>query len=143
MFGWTAATHIVRPLPAKVFVIILGILLVNKRPDIIDKKNRVQPIPTQKLLAQYDYVIIGGGSAGAVVASRLSEDENHTVLLLEAGVNEEALTEVPMIPGFLPETSLDWNFKTEPSSNYCLAMNNKQCYWPRGKVNIILRAYNF
>ncbi|KMQ85288.1 glucose dehydrogenase [Lasius niger] len=135
LLGLTAATRMIdKPLPIKVFLMVLGTLIVIKRPDIVDKKNRVQSVPTQKLLAQYDYVIIGGGSAGAVLGNRLSENEDCTVLLLEAGADEEVLSDVPYNIGSLFHTSSDWDFKTEPSSNYCLGMNNHQCDWPRGKV---------
>jgi len=113
---------------------VLGYLIINMRPDITDKENRVQTLLMKKLLAQYDYVIIGGGSAGAVLASRLSEDENCTVLLLEAGVDEVPLSDVPWLYHTLQRTYLDWDFKTESSSSYCLAMHNHQCRWPRGKV---------
>ncbi|CAL1689131.1 unnamed protein product [Lasius platythorax] len=134
LLGLTAATRILdKPLPIKVFLMMLGTLIVIKRPDIVDKKNRVQSVSTQKLLAQYDYVIIGGGSAGAVLGNRLSEDENCTVFLLEAGADEEILSDVPYVASVY-HTSSVWDFKTEPSSNYCLGMNNHQCDWPRGKV---------
>lgn len=118
----------------KLFFIILGYLINNMRPDITDKENRLQTLSMEKLLAQYDYVIIGGGSAGAVLASRLSEDENCTILLLEAGVDEIPLSDIPSSYHILQRTYLDWDFKTESSSNYCLAMHNHQCRWPRGKV---------
>ncbi|XP_072746559.1 glucose dehydrogenase [FAD, quinone]-like [Anoplolepis gracilipes] len=125
---------LVKPLFMKVFLMVLGFLIVTKRSDIVDQKNRVQSVSTRQLLTQYDYVIIGGRSAGAVLANRLSEDENLTVLLLEAGANEETLSDVPNNIGVLLHTASDWGFKTESSSNYCLAMNDHQCYWPRGKV---------
>ncbi|XP_072746548.1 glucose dehydrogenase [FAD, quinone]-like [Anoplolepis gracilipes] len=125
---------LVKPLSMKIFLMVLGYLIVTKRPDIVDQKNRVQSVSTTQLLTQYDYVIIGGGSAGAVLANRLSEDENLTVLLLEAGIDEDVLTDVPNNIGISFHTASDWDFKTESSSNYCLAMNNHQCNWPRGKV---------
>ena len=121
-------------IPTNVILTLLGFLLTTNRPDIVDQKNRVQPVPIQHILPQYDYIIIGGGSAGAVIANRLSEDENRTVLLLEAGADEEVVTDVPMVTGNAPASSV-LTFKTKPSSNYCLAMNNHQCNWPRGKVN--------
>lgn len=118
----------------QLFTLALWYVIINLRPDITDDKNHIKSIATRELLTEYDYIIIGGGTAGAVLASRLSEDENCTVLLLEAGINEIVLSDIPLTFPLLQRTYLDWQFKTEPSSNYCLAMENHQCRWPRGKV---------
>lgn len=83
---------------------------------------------------EYDYIIVGGGSAGAVLANRLSEEERFSVLLLEAGGNENILSDVPAIAGALQLTDLNWRYKTEPQENACFAMNNRSSAWPRGKV---------
>lgn len=117
-----------------VFLAMLWYLIVHQRSDILDEENRVRSVPTRNLLVEYDYVVIGGGSAGAVMASRLSEDQNSTVLLLEAGVDEIALSDIPLTFPVLQRTYLDWAFETAPSPNYCLAMRNNQCRCPRGKV---------
>lgn len=80
--------------------------------------------------------MIGGGSAGAVMASRLSEISNWTVLLLEAGGDETEASDVPALAGYLQLTDLDWQYQTAPPDNraYCQAMNGDRCNWPRGKV---------
>lgn len=85
---------------------------------------------------QYDFVVIGGGSAGAVVANRLSEVKNWTVLLLEAGGDETEISDVPALAGYLQLTDLDWKYQTTPSATrqYCQAMKGDRCFWPRGKV---------
>lgn len=133
-----ALTHMLFSFRAeRLFLTVLSYLILSQRPDIVDRQNRVYSTPTWKLArtGYYDYVIIGGGSAGAVLASRLSEDENRTVLLLEAGADEIAVSDVPLIFPRLQRTRLDWQFQTEPSSDYCLAMQHQQCRWPRGKVS--------
>lgn len=116
------------------FLVFLRFLIVLLRHDIIDRENRVEIVSTRNMLDSYDFVVIGGGSAGSVMANRLSENGNWTVLLLEAGGDETVLSDVPLVFPTLQLTAMDWQFKTEPSSSYCQGMNNNQCNWPRGKV---------
>lgn len=89
----------------------------------------------QKILYhEYDFIIIGGGSAGAVIASRLSEIHKWNVLLLEAGPDENEITDVPSLSAYLQLSDLDWGYKIEPTGKSCLGMKNGRCNWPRGKV---------
>ncbi|XP_019697172.1 glucose dehydrogenase [FAD, quinone] [Harpegnathos saltator] len=94
------------------------------------------PQNARQLLPMYDFIVVGGGSAGAVVASRLSEVANWTVLLLEAGGNENEISDVPLLAGYTQLSELDWKYQTSPpsESRYCLAMTGDRCNWPRGKV---------
>jgi len=79
----------------------------------------------------YDYVIVGAGSAGCVLANRLSEDGRHTVLLLEAGPRDRSpWIHIPIGYGrtmFHPV--YNWRFHTEPEPG----MNGRRVYWPRGR----------
>lgn len=115
-------------------LLIFRALIILYRPDIVDRENRVVPTPLSRLRSTYDFVIIGGGSAGSVLANRLSENGNWSILLIEAGPNEPYLSDVPAMFGKLQRTPYDWQFTTNSSNNYCRAMNNNQCNWPRGRA---------
>ncbi len=79
----------------------------------------------------YDYIIVGAGSAGCVLANRLSADASATVLLLEAGGSDtQREIHVPAAFSKLFKTPLDWAYETEAQST----LGNRKLYWPRGKV---------
>jgi choline dehydrogenase-like flavoprotein len=70
---------------------------------------------------EYDFVIIGGGTAGNVLANRLSTSPNISVLVLEAGSSNEGVlnAEIPLLsPTLSPNTPYDWNFTTAPISGF-------------------------
>src|SRR5439155_14173309 len=79
-----------------------------------------------------DYVIVGAGSAGCVLANRLSADGQHSVLLLEAGPPDTyPWIHIPI--GYAKtmfNPRVNWCFYTEPESG----MNGRKIYWPRGKT---------
>ena len=77
---------------------------------------------------------MGAGSAGAVVASRLSEDPHVKVLLLEAAGHEVWESEIPMLAARLQLSEYDWQYKTEPQKYACTGMKEQKSNWPRGKI---------
>jgi len=80
----------------------------------------------------YDYIVVGGGSGGSVVASRLSEDPNTSVCLLEAGGPDKSiLIHVPLgMAAMLPRKINNWAFETVPQKG----LNGRKGYQPRGKT---------
>jgi choline dehydrogenase len=83
----------------------------------------------------FDYVVIGAGSAGCVVASRLAErNPNITVALIEAGDRATELeASMPLACNKLQHTQRDWAYKCEPSPNSGKGNVNQQINWPAGK----------
>ena len=80
---------------------------------------------------QCDYVVVGTGSAGSVVASRLSADPRVNVVVLEAGpMDEDKFVHIPAAFSKLFRGPLDWDYLTEPQKE----VGGREIYWPRGKV---------
>jgi choline dehydrogenase-like flavoprotein len=79
----------------------------------------------------YDYVIVGGGSAGCVLAARLTEDSDVSVLLVEAGPPDTAQEiHIPVTFGQLFQSKWDWDYLTDPEPG----LDGRRRYLPRGKM---------
>ncbi len=80
----------------------------------------------------FDYIVVGAGSCGSVLAGRLSEDPSTRVLLLEAGPRDTSLwIHLPIGYGkTMWDPRVNWKFETDPDPG----MNNRRIYWPRGKT---------
>lgn len=92
-------------------------------------------IQQNDVLKSYDYVIVGGGLAGLVLASRLSEDEDTTVIVLEAGLSGDAVKDGINSPAGAYYQSIvgseyDWGHVTTPQPN----LGDRDVYWPHGKI---------
>ena len=81
---------------------------------------------------EYDYIIVGTGTAGCVLANRLTEDANTTVLGIEAGHSDlkQIFSRIPAGFGRLFGTAADWNFYTHKEKG----CNDRKMFWPRGKM---------
>src|SRR5690348_14930121 len=79
----------------------------------------------------YDYVIVGAGSAGCVLANRLSADPTVTVVLVEAGgADKRQEVHIPAAFSKLFHGKQDWDYTTTPQKQ----MDGRGVYWPRGKM---------
>jgi choline dehydrogenase len=79
----------------------------------------------------FDYIIVGAGSAGCVLASRLTEDPACRVLLLEAGgEDDEPSIRIPALYGRLQDSSYDWAYRTLPQAH----LNGRRIFVPQGRV---------
>lgn len=80
-----------------------------------NKKTGLKPT-----LLAYDFIIVGSGPAGCVLANRLSENPNWKILLLEAGKPESILHYIPSMTAYLQSTESNWNYLAERSDQFCL-----------------------
>ncbi len=83
---------------------------------------------------EYDFIVVGGGSAGAVIASRLSEDPNCRVALIEAGERPPEVSALPIAPAAMQlNPATDWMFSADPGKAG-LGLNGRRVPVPRGKM---------
>jgi choline dehydrogenase len=84
------------------------------------------------MTSEYDYIIVGAGSAGCVLANRLSENPNNSVLLIEAGGSDQRLwIKVPLGYAFtFTDERVNWRYFAAPDAG----LNRRIAYWPRGRV---------
>ncbi|XP_066150109.1 glucose dehydrogenase [FAD, quinone]-like [Euwallacea fornicatus] len=82
----------------------------------------------------FDYIVVGGGSAGSIIANRLAKNSKDTVLVLEAGKDISDLLHIPSVGILLQKTAYDWSYHTVPQKNACKGLNKNISLWPMGKV---------
>ncbi|CAH2098318.1 unnamed protein product [Euphydryas editha] len=105
-------------------------LELNK--DLKREKNKTGD--RKRKTKAYDFIIVGGGTAGCVVANRLSEIKDWKILLLEAGGEEPDVTSVPALATALASSSIDWKYTTQPEKLTCRSLRGQTCTWTSGKT---------
>lgn len=94
-----------------------------------------QQFPEVKTLApEYDFVIVGAGTAGCVVANRLSEITKWNILLIEAGGRETLDMDIPAFAPAMQQGEVDWKFLAERSDKFGAGLDDERIMVPRGKV---------
>ncbi|XP_014211391.1 glucose dehydrogenase [FAD, quinone]-like [Copidosoma floridanum] len=98
-----------------------------------DKRKKLTKIEDTSV-DEYDFIIVGAGSAGCVLANRLTKVKNWKVLLLETGDEEPVISTIPATMNIITESSIDWSYRTQPERYACASQKDSRCAWPRGKV---------
>ncbi|KAK1137814.1 hypothetical protein K0M31_002308 [Melipona bicolor] len=121
--------------PASIFPQLIQVLLASQ--CMLSQSNNYPADRTEEILSsnrEFDFIIAGGGTAGSVLAHRLTEVEDWNVLLIEAGDDPVANNDVPGLMFSLVGGSQDYGYKVEPQEGICQSSNDKQCRWSKGKV---------
>ncbi|XP_057668627.1 alcohol dehydrogenase [acceptor]-like [Diorhabda carinulata] len=82
----------------------------------------------------FDYIVVGFGSAGAIVSRRLAENKSARILVLEAGKYGNTLLDIPSFGLLLQKSAFDWQYKTVAQKNSCFSLYNNKSIWPMGKI---------
>ncbi|KAL4712336.1 hypothetical protein ACJJTC_001497 [Scirpophaga incertulas] len=119
--------------PGTFYFMILLEAYLKGRCNIANPCTTIKSV--DRIEPEYDFIVVGAGAAGAIVAGRLSEHNKFKVLIIEAGDVDPVGSRPPSFyRTFWRDSHLTWNYRTVPD-NYCLDQEDGLgCVWPRGKV---------
>uniref|UniRef100_UPI0014786BF8 glucose dehydrogenase [FAD, quinone]-like n=1 Tax=Osmia lignaria TaxID=473952 RepID=UPI0014786BF8 len=121
--------------PTSIFSQLVHLILMsqcrlgNKEDYPADRKDEI--LDSNR---EFDFVIVGGGTAGTVLAHRLTEIQNWDVLLIEAGEDPIPESDVPGLMLLLFGEYQDYAYQAEPQEEFCQGIKNKRCRWSKGKA---------
>ncbi|CAG5136112.1 unnamed protein product [Candidula unifasciata] len=115
------------------FLLSSGVLLVGL---LVQRKLKQVPDFVTEVHSEYDYIIVGAGSAGCVLANRLSETSSKKILLLEAGSDDRQYptVSIPIHAYSLAHSSVDWDYYTVPQKHALKGFSEQRGWWHRGKI---------
>ncbi|XP_073973795.1 glucose dehydrogenase [FAD, quinone]-like [Rhodnius prolixus] len=117
------------------FVAILTAVVLYYRYNDFNPELELKDTQNIVLNETYDFIIVGAGSAGCVIARRLTEIEDWKVLLIEAGGGETIESQTPFLAYKLWGSELDWNYTTTEQFGCRDPIRKGNCSWPRGRLN--------
>mgnify|MGYP002717170349 CR=1 FL=1 len=111
---------------------LLAISVISLQRQILHNNNVNR---TELDTNNYDYIIVGSGSAGAVVANRLAAFNSSSlrILLLEAGGAQSVVSDMPGLTPWLVGSEMDWQYLTIPQTNIGQAFRDQRIRQPKGK----------
>ncbi|KAH9638049.1 hypothetical protein HF086_014910 [Spodoptera exigua] len=127
---------------------LFGLLLACVSYLVYQKYVNVYTSIIIKPQKRYDYIIVGAGTAGCVLASRLTEDPNTSVLLVEAGDHMGYFTKIPLTPTAAQQGPDDWSVRTKAQKYSSFGLWGQSQFIPRGKglggsgqINFLLHGF--
>ncbi|KAK9871993.1 hypothetical protein WA026_015238 [Henosepilachna vigintioctopunctata] len=105
-----------------------------KRQVDMDNSFNYRVLRPPNIESEYDFIIIGSGSAGSVIANRLSEVEKWKILLLEVGREATGFSDIPQLAPALQFTDLNWGYLMEKQEGVALGLVDQRMAWPRGRA---------
>ncbi|CAL8070792.1 unnamed protein product [Orchesella dallaii] len=127
-------------IPLVVATVFLGDVNIPQQINIFDKTQRLSDEILSKARGEgagppesFDYIIVGGGAAGAILVNKLSASGANRVLLLEAGGDPNPIFDVPNAQRYFWESEINWDYTTVKQERACGRLDG-YCDWPRGKA---------